>query len=308
MSSKGKTTKLVQTKLSFGKRGGSLLGDQDRLKKERRDSEVREDVNSGKLKPESPLGEDGRGQGLGKEKEVKGSGSKEDDEVKTSRNSIPSKATGSPTSKPSTSNPPQSRLPIPKATTTTTTPSPVPTPSTAPSTTVAIPSPGRIHLVKKDGDYFSAPPNTVLIHACNCKGSWGGGIAKEFKTLYPDAYDIYRAHCQRSLPHRLVGTALLIAPRAGSRRQHYVGCLFTSKGHGRTRDPPDMILGATGPAMRDLMRQIVREGGVRTMRMCHINSGLFAVPWEGTKAAIEGLELGEGEVPGDGEVVRVGLY
>jgi ADP-ribose 1''-phosphate phosphatase len=58
--------------------------------------------------------------------------------------------------------------------------------------------------------------------------------------------------------------------------------------------------------MRDLMRLVVEEevrrgvGVVGEVRMCRINAGLFAVPWERSKRAIEEMELGEGEVPGCG--------
>ena len=171
-----------------------------------------------------------------------------------------------------------------------------------PSTTTSQPTPKarQVFITDLTGDLFTAPPHTVLIHACNTMGSWGGGIALAFRQHYPEAYAIYSAHCKRSLPQRLVGTALLIAPRAGAppSRQHYVGCLFTSKRYGQAKDSPEMILQATGPAMRDLLGQIAREGGeVGEIRMCRINSGLFAVPWEESKRVIEELQLNEKEIP-----------
>ena len=63
--------------------------------------------------------------------------------------------------------------------------------------------------------------------------------------------------------------------------------------------------------MRGLMRLVAEEGVVfGEVRMCRINSGLFGVPWARSKGVIEGLELGEGEVPGwvEGGVVRVVAY
>ncbi|KAK4122848.1 ADP-ribose 1''-phosphate phosphatase, partial [Parathielavia appendiculata] len=177
----------------------------------------------------------------------------------------------------------------------------------------------RIRITKRIGDIFAAPPNTVLIHACNAVGSWGGGIALAFRNHYPSEFRIYRAHCARSAPDRLVGTALLISPQRESRndtgRGHYIGCLFTSRSHGTAKDPPESILQATAPAMRHLMRLIVekevRTGvGIGQLRMCKINSGLFAVPWARSKRAIEEMELGEGEVPAcaEGGVVQVVVY
>ncbi|GAB1313581.1 ADP-ribose 1''-phosphate phosphatase [Madurella fahalii] len=183
------------------------------------------------------------------------------------------------------------------------------------------PTPSRIHITDKTGDLFAAPPHTLLIHACNAVGSWGGGIALAFRKRYPAEFKLYHAHCLRSTPDKLVGTALLIPPVQQQQQQqqgakgHYIGCLFTSRRYGKARDPPGRILEATGPAMRDLMRLVVEEkergGRIGEVRMCRINSGLFGVPWARSKAAIEGLELGEGEVPegmGDGGVVEVVAY
>ena len=178
-------------------------------------------------------------------------------------------------------------------------------------------SPARLRITDRTGDLFAAPANTLLIHACNTVGSWGGGIALAFRNLYPAEFRVYRAHCARSTPNQLVGTALLIAPQRASLNGsggggHYIGCLFTSRRFGAARDPPDRILRATGPAMRHLMRLVAEEEertGVRIgeVRMCRINVGLFAVPWESSKRALEAMELGDGEVPGcaQGGVVEV---
>jgi ADP-ribose 1''-phosphate phosphatase len=100
-------------------------------------------------------------------------------------------------------------------------------------------------------------------------------------------------------------------------RQHYIGCLFTSRRYGNARDPPERILRATGPAMRHLMRLVAEEeergngeAVIKEVRMCRINAGMFAVPWERSKKAIEGLELAEAEVPQCAEegVVKVVAY
>ena len=168
--------------------------------------------------------------------------------------------------------------------------------------TVAEPSSSnsrRLKVTDKVGDMFDAPPNSVLIHACNCIGSWGAGIAAAFKKNYPTAYKIHNAYCNSKKPDQLVGTAQLIPPAKGER--HYVGCLFTSRRFGRNKDKPEMILKATGPAMEDLMRQIgklMQEGkDVAEVRTCQINSGLFAVPWEDSKRAMEELDFDDENVP-----------
>ncbi|KAL1953134.1 hypothetical protein VTO42DRAFT_3569 [Malbranchea cinnamomea] len=54
-------------------------------------------------------------------------------------------------------------------------------------------------ITETEGDLFDVPDGAVLIHACNCQGSWGKGIAEAFKTTYPAAFRIYRAHCKEHL-------------------------------------------------------------------------------------------------------------
>ncbi|CAP71044.1 uncharacterized protein PODANS_6_4140 [Podospora anserina S mat+] len=83
-----------------------------------------------------------------------------------------------------------------------------------PGKTRSEPKTRKIVLTYEQGDLFDAPPNSVLIHACNTIGKWGGGIALAFKKSYPAAFEIYRKHCQEFTPDELVGTALLIAPQS----------------------------------------------------------------------------------------------
>lgn len=165
------------------------------------------------------------------------------------------------------------------------------------------------------GDIFSAPSNTLIIHACNCDGSWGGGIAKAFKDRYPKAYDEYAKHCDRH-GHSLLDTAQLIPPvdakslgEEGSKEddkevpKHFVGCLFTSRHYGRKKDSPARILEATKPAMQDLLKRVdafnskaKQEDRIAEVRMCKINSGLFAVPWEKSKAVLERIDISSSDV------------
>lgn len=154
-------------------------------------------------------------------------------------------------------------------------------------------------------------PRPLFIHACNTLDTWDNGIARAIKKQYPNAYAIHHTHCYRSLPMHLVGTALLIAPRANDARQHYIGCLFvTSKGHARSRrDKPkhQEITQATGLAMTDLLRQVVRDGTVGEMRMCRILSR-YGVPWQNTRWTIGSLELTEEEVIGRRRGVTITVY
>jgi len=141
------------------------------------------------------------------------------------------------------------------------------------------------------GDIFDAPDGTVIIHACNCVGSWSAGIAAAFKTRYPNAFKEYEKHCKKSKTVDLIQTALLIPPQDGSPK-HYVGCLFTSKIYGRRKDSPKQIIEATAPAMKDLIDQMNEAGeDIKQIRICQINSGLFNVPWERSRAVLESIEV-----------------
>ncbi|KAK0503641.1 hypothetical protein EDD18DRAFT_1344490 [Armillaria luteobubalina] len=136
----------------------------------------------------------------------------------------------------------------------------------------------KLTYIKKD--IFSAPENSILVHACNTKGSWGAGIALAFRERYPEAFTVYNQHCKEQGPATL-GTCLLIP---GER--HDIACLFTLEAYGRQKDSLEQILDATRTAMGDLMRQNT-EG--KKIHACRINSGKFGVPWVDTERILEEL-------------------
>lgn len=103
------------------------------------------------------------------------------------------------------------------------------------------------------GDLFAAPPKSILVHACNTKGSWGAGIALAFKAKYPAQFELYRARC-REYGDNLVGSCLLIPGDT-----HDIACLFTSKAYGRRKDSPSEILSATRTSLQDLIRKNVAQ-------------------------------------------------
>ena len=191
---------------------------------------------------------------------------------------------------------------------TTISPSQTPAIPVSPETTPQTDRPTNLQVNEEIGDFFAAPPNTLLIHACNCEGRWGAGIAKAFRTIYPKAYEEYADRCDE-LGHDLLAHGQLIGPVDHTATKddknpvpkHFVGCLYTSRGSGKTVDSPEAILGATGPAMDDLLAQAKAwnnkvesdDERVKYVRMCKINSGLFAVPWENTKAVVEKIEGGQ---------------
>ncbi|KAL1733455.1 ADP-ribose 1''-phosphate phosphatase [Schizophyllum commune] len=144
-------------------------------------------------------------------------------------------------------------------------PSPVPSDASNAST-----------LVYTTGDIFSAPPGSILVHACNTKGAWGSGIAAAFKERFPRAFVVYQAYCKEYGASAL-GMCLLIPDVDG--RGHEIACLFTSKAYGKRKDGPEEILQATRSALSDLVNKNV-EG--KELHGCKFNSGRFSVPWKDT--------------------------
>ncbi|KAE8350875.1 hypothetical protein BDV28DRAFT_150516 [Aspergillus coremiiformis] len=177
------------------------------------------------------------------------------------------------------------------------------------------------------GDLFDAPDGAALIHACNCLGIWGGGIAWTFKQKYPTAYNIYHSHCQKyvepkpedraapvssdescnpqsstrkiQLPE---GTALIIPPQEEDyknkgKKKHWVICLFTSWDVGSRARSPDVIIENTKLAVADMVRQIdelhTHGSEIGELWSCRFNSGLFRVKWEFSRRVLEeaGLDV-----------------
>ncbi|PBK95741.1 ADP-ribose 1''-phosphate phosphatase [Armillaria gallica] len=138
----------------------------------------------------------------------------------------------------------------------------------------------KLTYIKKD--IFSAPGNSILVHACNTKGCWGAGIALAFRERYPEAFTVYNQHCKEEGSATL-GTCLLI-----SGERHDIACLFTSRAYGEQKDKPEQILDATRTAMSDLMRQNTKG---KEIHACRINSGKFGVPWVDTERVLEELNV-----------------
>jgi ADP-ribose 1''-phosphate phosphatase len=149
----------------------------------------------------------------------------------------------------------------------------------------------NLTIIEETGDIFDAPARSILVHACNCQGKWGAGIAKNFKKFYPQAFRVYEDHCDKHTAGQLLGTALVIPPCEEDERScwHYIGCLFTSEMAGKKKGSPSKILAATHASMTALLELLERSTDIEGIYMCKINAGLFNVPWEETKRVLEGL-------------------
>ncbi|KAK0741879.1 hypothetical protein B0T21DRAFT_408732 [Apiosordaria backusii] len=167
-----------------------------------------------------------------------------------------------------------------------------------PDKTPSVPRSRRLVLTHQKGDLFDAPPDSVLIHACNTIGKWGGGIAATFKKYYPaafesDRYRLVKDDDPTGHPNpvndgqgdEVKGDEAKDGDASKPTHEkdiHYVACVFTSKSIGAHRDPPEMILKNTEKAMKNLMFQLSNVKFnqkdcpyIPQVRMCMINSGLF---------------------------------
>jgi ADP-ribose 1''-phosphate phosphatase len=138
---------------------------------------------------------------------------------------------------------------------------------------------GRI--IYEQGNVFSAPAGSTFVHACNCVGVWGSGVAKAFKKYFPTAFESYAGYCALAEHNGLIirGTSLTLQVPAGN-----VCCLFTSTRYGPWVDHPTTITQATHSAISHLMFNAPRFTSFHSPR---INAGLFRVPWERTEEVIE---------------------
>lgn len=138
------------------------------------------------------------------------------------------------------------------------------------------------------GDLFNAPKGSILTHSCNCRGSWGGGVAAIFYKKFPKSYEIYKDHCMKYTAEELLGTCLLI-PTSNNEpggEGYKIACLFTSNGGGGTADPPSHILKNTDKAMNNLLGQLSPG---EEIHMPKINAGIFNVPWNDTEEVLKNL-------------------
>ena len=131
------------------------------------------------------------------------------------------------------------------------------------------------------GDLFEKAPvqNSILTHACNARGVWGRGIAVGFKQSYPQAFKKYNDACRNKLA--IPGKAFIAEDPKG-----LVGCLITSN-HYNPPDPMLTVMHQTKSAVIDFLKQVKENYPGHEIHSNLFNSGLFEVPWEVTKNALQ---------------------
>lgn len=173
---------------------------------------------------------------------------------------------------------------------------------------------GSLSIDYRNGSLFEADYHSIYVHSCNCVGSWGKGIAAEFKKRFPEHFKVYQSHCKTKKPKDILGTCLLIGPHLPEiEEERWVACLFTRERPGKapaSKAEADRVqtCANTTTAMNDLveqMRHVEQQSSyeVADVVMPKINAGLFGVPWEQTVKA-----LNEVNVPKDLQHDRIVVY
>ena len=142
----------------------------------------------------------------------------------------------------------------------------------------------------------TGPHNAVLIHACNCFGKWGTGVATALAKEYPELVQTCQEYIRDHPVEEILGTCVIIWAEDKRLTRKWVACLFTSEGYGRrTKDHPGRssvadITKYTETALRDLRRQLEyyrhltpspgeSKPDIKELWACKFNSGFFGVDW-----------------------------
>ena len=138
----------------------------------------------------------------------------------------------------------------------------------------------------------------ILIHSCNCNGSWGGRIAYQLAVRYPQAKQEYIDICNK-YGLGLLGKCALI--RSSEDDDLIIACLFTTSLGGYNHDSKASILKYTSEALKDLQRMIhnpnestilklKKELLCYKLEMPQINSGILGIPWEEIEAVLNSFK------------------
>lgn len=130
----------------------------------------------------------------------------------------------------------------------------------------------KIHYITGDLFKIKRTNNTYLLHACNCKGVWGSGIAATFKMKYPKDFTEYHEHCVNDGTEP--GSTLITSSR--------IICLMTSRGYNTTLSSKEVILENTKSCL-DELKKLPKASVIYSNKF---NSGLFRVPWEQTEKLV----------------------
>ncbi len=104
------------------------------------------------------------------------------------------------------------------------------------------------------GDLFhNAHDAQAFAHGCNCQGSMGAGIAKNFRARYPEMYEEYRRRCKAEPRQFNLGECWLSWPEKGTQLESITRCVPVSRPWGRFSGRRGVTL-VPGMSSSDLVR------------------------------------------------------
>lgn len=152
-------------------------------------------------------------------------------------------------------------------------------------------------------DIFKVKEYSIIVHACNCKGYWGAGIARQIKQRYYRHFQLYSEFCRQCNEKETLGGSLLISPSStmdNNSNKHFIACLFTNLTNYVTnpsKEEIEQIINSTNLSLNSLLCQVqeYRNSGIQveTIHMPKINSGYFGIPWNLTEECIMSINLPE---------------
>lgn len=156
-----------------------------------------------------------------------------------------------------------------------------------------------LSIIYTNDNIFESEPYSVIAHACNCKGSWGAGIARQMRENYPIHYQEYKDFCSNNSEDGILGGSLLIGCNVNNTeipKNHWIACLFTDLTYG-SKNPTEAkinsILNATKQSIMNLLCQIndAKEENsiIKDIHIPKINSGYFGVPWNRTEQVLKDI-------------------
>lgn len=117
------------------------------------------------------------------------------------------------------------------------------------------------------GGFFTSPA-TVLVNTVNTVGIMGKGIAREFKAIYPEMFEIYRSACERG--EFTIGTLQFY------RSEHKSVLNFPTKRHWKAKSQlPDIEAG-----VKTFVEQY-EELGIGSIAFPPLGCGNGGLDWEG---------------------------
>jgi O-acetyl-ADP-ribose deacetylase (regulator of RNase III) len=129
------------------------------------------------------------------------------------------------------------------------------------------------------GDLFGNAHNAqAFAHGCNCQGSMGAGIAKEFRSRYPVMYEEYRRRCKAQPKQFDLGDCWLWK----AENQPWVFSLGTQESYWRSRASYEAI----ETALRSMRRQADAER-INRIAMPRIGVGYGGLSWMKVRAIME---------------------